>query len=176
MAKDVIIVPIFPVDPNVRISITSTTNAKFNQRFWIEKRYKNSLKGEWIQMGNHVYYGAQASAIEFKIDTKNEESWWRIRGENDTGDGGWKSSRGIESLGVGTEEILIKFDDDFTGDSDFDDLVVKISLIYPDIKKLDEKFYNDFDKRASGPNGKKYFDSKKVIPELDKKGKPIKPH
>ncbi|MGJ1267059.1 hypothetical protein ACR78F_05960 [Sphingobacterium spiritivorum] len=176
MAKEVIIVPIFPVEPNVRISITSATNAKFNQRFWIEKRYKNSPKGEWIQMGNHVYYGAQGSPIEFKIDTKNEESWWRIRGENDTGDGGWKSSRGIEPLGVGTEDILIKFDDDFTGDSDFDDLVVKISLIYPNNKKFDKKFYEDFDQRANGPNGKKYFDPKKVIPELDKKGKPIKPH
>ncbi|KAF5279854.1 hypothetical protein FQR65_LT15216 [Abscondita terminalis] len=87
-----------------------------------------------------------------------------------TGDGGWKSSRGIEPLELDTEryldQILI---DDFTGDSDFDDLVREISLIYPNNKKFDKKFYEDFDQRANGPNGKKYFDPKKVIPELDKK-------
>jgi hypothetical protein len=59
----------------------------------------------------------------------------------------------MEALGVGTTKITVRFDDDFSGDNDFDDQIIEVTLIYPSGTKSDEKLFADFDNDASGPTG-----------------------
>jgi hypothetical protein len=163
----------FLIDKDVRISITSNVNAAFQQRFYIEKRYDKDPFGIWRQMGNHLYNGVHSIPINFLSDS--EYSLWRIRCENQK-DGDWRNS--LENhTGGGTNKIVIYCDDDNSkgSDSDYNDLIVTVNLIYPNDSKLGEDFYEKFDKTANGPNGKTVNDSDKKhhLPKLDKKGNPI---
>lgn len=159
----------FLIDKDVRLSITSSVSAAFQQRFFIEKRYEKDPKSEWREMGNHEYYGEHLVSIPFIADS--EYSTWRIRCENQK-DGDWRSSL-EKRTGVGTKTIVIYCDDDNSkgADGDYNDLIVTINLIYPNDTKLGKEFYDDFDKTALGSNGKIVFD--KHLHNLDKDGKII---
>ena len=76
-------------------------------------------------MGKKLYTGGEAAVFApfFEI------SIWRITCQNDQGNGHWTDSR--ERLyGVGTSQIVLNCDDDKSGDSDFNDIVVKVQLGY----------------------------------------------
>lgn len=142
---------IFPVGKDVRIRITSTINAAYKQRFFIEKRFYNDPETQWREMGNHVYYGAQVTPLNFLA--ASEESFWQIKCENDNGKGSWRSS--IQDMkGTGTSQVIIRCDDDKDGDDDYNDLVVTIDIISPRDEKMSQADYDNFDKTALGPNGK----------------------
>lgn len=114
----------FTVDKNVRVSITSSVNAAYKQRFIVE-RQSTTRPGWWEGMGKRVYSGGETdSFLAF-----SEITIWKITCQNDNNGKGWRDS--IERLyGAGTTHITLNCDDDTQGDNDFNDIVVQVNLGY----------------------------------------------
>lgn len=112
----------FTVDKNVRVSINSSVNAAYKQRFFVE-RQSTTKPGWWEGMGNRVYNGGESVAF-FAF---SEITIWKITCQNDNNGKGWRDS--IERLyGAGTAHITLSCNDDNDGDDDFNDIVVQVSL------------------------------------------------
>ena len=112
----------FTVDKNVRVAVTSTVEAANPQRFIIERESPTN-PGFWEGMGKRIYAGGESASFVAHSAITN----WRITCQNKDGD--WRYSR--ENLvGVGTPQIIIYCDDDYTGDNDFNDIVVRVNLGY----------------------------------------------
>jgi hypothetical protein len=161
----------FPTEAKVRLSITSTQNAAFSQRLFIERRIDDVAGNPFYEMGDYEYHGEIQNPIKFKAS--DHLCTWRIIGQNDGGDGGWKSSRQRIS-GIGTPQIVVSHDDDNSGDDDFNDLIVTVSLIANNDPSAKPGFYDDFDNTALDSNGKIAIE--KPLPDLDEHGHPIMPH
>lgn len=112
----------FTVDKDVRVTITSTVNAAYPQRFIVE-RESPTQPGFWEGMGKKIYAGGESASFV----AHSAITTWKITCQNQNG--AWGYSR--ENLtGVGTKQIVIYCDDDASGDNDFNDIVVRVTLGY----------------------------------------------
>ncbi|MET0392729.1 MAG: hypothetical protein ABW019_06290 [Chitinophagaceae bacterium] len=111
---------LFTVKKGVRVTIASSVNAAYPQRFIIE-RQSPTHPGLWEGMGKKTYAGGESPG--FAADAADRI--WKITCQNKNGP--WVHSR-ERVTEAGPSERIIYCDDDMTGDGDFNDLIVRIKF------------------------------------------------
>lgn len=149
---------VITIDANVRIIVTSSTNAEYPQRFILER--ESADKPDWWEtMGN--LNGGQ-SGLYLPL---SRISRWKISGLYYNGKG-WPNSA-IRLRNYGTKFPKFDFNDSYPN-NDFDDLIVQLQLIYPGDAKVGGIEFKDFDSKATGGDGVfKYHSPLKNPPPLD---------
>jgi hypothetical protein len=119
---------IFSVPANMAVEVVSDRNAKFEQRFTLERSH--TQRQPWERVGEPYYYNNTRSLFK----PIREWSLWKIRIESDGSTGEWRESRIIEIRDGGGQITYVSDDVNLKtgrGDGDYDDLVVKINLRLP---------------------------------------------
>ncbi len=112
--------PIVIIPENTKVEIRSKKNAANPQRFAVEREI--------------VLYSENWQLISFYPagETVHYDEWpngtTRLRITGDNQDGGWRQSRMHSYYPISTTFWQLSCDDDFTGDDDFDDLIVQVDL------------------------------------------------